>query len=57
MRSFSEDDLNKAKRLDLSTDCRDGRWFVVVASTGREHCGPYSTFDQAWDWIQEVRED
>ena len=47
----------KAKRLGLAVACRGGRYFVVVASTGLEHCGPYSSFFDAWDWIQQIQEE
>lgn len=35
-------------------------WFVFDRDTERnhwhKHCGPYSTFDQARDWINGIRE-
>jgi hypothetical protein len=44
--------------------CDLGTWFVYdsehdpTAANGRwhQHCGPYSTFEQAKDWIQGIRE-
>lgn len=43
---------------------RPSEWFVYDREAGatgngvwHKHCGPYSTFEQAKDWIHAIRED
>ena len=45
----------------LSVELHNYSWFVTMKLTGEEefstHCGPYSTKEQAIDWIKDIREE
>lgn len=53
----------KSTKMDLGVGCDDGSYYVYDRPFGASafawhmHCGPYSTYDEARDWIREVRED
>lgn len=55
------DAAEKAERLRLWPGVDDdGRWFVCESPAAGEvaaiHCGPYSSSNDAWNWILGVQE-
>lgn len=53
----------KSTQMTLGVGRDDGIYYVydrpfsASAFNWHMHCGPYSTFDQAADWIRDIRED
>lgn len=58
------DDTGFELGVEQHDDGENRSWFVMARSAGRKkwdvqwstHCGPYSTREQAVDWINAIRE-